>query len=381
MDQKRLNMSDIAIGEPLPWDVYGEGNKLLLRRGHVVESVHQIEELVQRGLFVDAGQVERLAQAKRDAHASPRETPSALRLINLASKRLERLLYNLSNESDAETKILEVGKALAYASDINTDICLASLLLNQNAANYAARHCVDTALLSLRIARAMKKSAEETQLIVAAALTMNIGMLRQHDQLQNKEEPLSEKDSELVKAHPEASVQLLQQAGISQPDWLAYVRLHHENEDGSGYPLGKTVGAVPQNARIIAFSDRYCAAISNRKYRKVLLPGTAMREVLLPGGKPSDPMLAAYFVKELGTYPPGSFVRLQNGEIGVVTRRPLATPAPVVHAFIGPRGAPLSFPIQRDTGKELYAIREILSGQQVTLRFSMQQLWGDEAAL
>ena len=107
-----------------------------------------------------------------------------------------------------------------------------------------------------------------------------------------------------------------------------------------------------------------------------------MRDVLLPRGKPSDPMLAAYFIKELGTYPPGSFVRLQNGEIGVVTRRPLAASAPpVVHAFIGPRGAPLSFPIQRDTGKELYAIREVLSTQQVTLRFSMQQLWGNEAAL
>ena len=92
-------------------------------------------------------------------------------------------------------------------------------------------------------------------------------------------------------------------------------------------------------------------------------------------------MLAAYFIKELGTAPPGAFVRLQNGEIGVVTRRGKATATPIVHAFIGPRGAPLSFPIQRDTGKELYAMRDTLSCDQAMLPFSMQQLWGEEAAL
>jgi hypothetical protein len=72
---------------------------------------------------------------------------------------------------------------------------------------------------------------------------------------------------------------------------------------------------------------------------------------------------------------------LQNGEIGVVTRRGAAPATPVVHAFIGPRGAPLSFPIQRDTSKELYAVREVLASDQAMLPFSMQQLWGEEAAL
>ena len=64
-----------------------------------------------------------------------------------------------------------------------------------------------------------------------------------------------------------------------------------------------------------------------------------------------------------------------------MTRRGRAAATPVVHSFIGPRGAPLSFPIQCDTGKELYAIRDTLGGEQAMLRFSMQQLWGDEASL
>lgn len=381
MDQRRLSMSDIAVGEPLPWDVYGEGNKLLLRRGHIVQSISQVEALVERGLFIDAGQAERVAQARKDAQRVKAETPSALRFINLVHKRLERLLYNLGNETDAQSKILEVVKALNYAYDINPDIALGSVLLNQSAASYSIRHCVDTALIAAAIARAIKKTPEEIEIIMAAALTMNVATLRHHDALQDKQDALSEREAELVRNHVQASVEQLKQAGISHPDWLMYVQLHHENEDGSGYPLGKDVKEVPQNARILALADRYCAAVSNRKYRKTLMPNAAMRDVLLGGGKPSDPMLAAYFIKELGTYPPGTFVRLQNGEIGVVTRRARNAASPVVHSFIGPRGAPLSFPIQRDTSKDLHAVREIISGQQVKLCFSMQQLWGDEAAL
>lgn len=381
IDQRRLSVSDLVIGEPLPFDVYGEGNKLLLRRGHIVANVRLAEELVQRGLYIDASQAERLAQAKKEAQTTKREIPSALRFINLGTRRLERLLYNLTNEADAQDKILEVVKALTYAADINIDIAVATVFLNQAAAHYAVRHSVDSALVALLIARAMKKPSQEIQAIMAAALTMNIAMLRQQDQLENKEEPLTEAETELIRTHSSKGVEILKQVGVTHQEWLSYVELHHENEDGSGYPLGKEIKVVPQNARILALADHYCASVSIRKYRKTLLPSAALRDVLLTGGRASDPMLAAYFIKELGTHPPGSFVRLQNGEIGVVTRRGKAPATPVVHAFIGPRGAPLSFPIQRDTGKELYEIRDTLSSEQATLRFNMHQLWGDEAAL
>lgn len=381
MDQRRLSMADIVLGEPLPWDVYDEGNRLLLRRGHIVQNLSQVEALINRGLFVDAGQVEAAARAKREAQEKKPEVPSALRFINLANKRLERLLYNLGNETDAPAKILEVAKALTYAHDIHPDVALASIFLNQEAANYAVRHCVDTALLALPIARAMNKAPDDIQSILAAALTMNIGMLRLQDQLQGKQEALTDKEREIIRNHPNESASLLEQMGVSDPVWLSYVRLHHENDDGSGYPLGENVGSIPQSAKIVAMADRYCASVAHRKYRKNLQPSAVLRDVFLAGGKASDPMLAAYFIKELSTYPPGAFVRLQNGEIAVVTRKTKSASEPIVHALIGPRGAPLSFPIQRDTSKDLYKIREAISGQQATLRFSMQQLWGAEAAL
>lgn len=383
MDQKNLTVADFLIGHPLPWDVYTEGDKLLLRRGQIVQSVEQLHKLLERGLYINRSS-EEATQAAAKAHERPvpkkAETPSALHFINLANKRLERLLYNLVNEDGAQEKLLEVVKALNHAVNINSDVALASVLLNQDAANYAVRHSVDTAIVALHVARAMKKTPDEMQAIMAAALTMNIGMLRQQDHLESKSEPLTEKENDIIRHHPQESVAILRQAGISDPEWLSYVLLHHENEDGSGYPLGTGIGDIPQNARIVAMADRYCAAVSHRKYRKTLMPNASLRDVLMAGGKASDPMLAAYFIKELGMYPPGAFVRLQNEEIAVVTKRATADEAAIVHAFIGPRNSALSIPLQRETAKKVFAIREAVSSDQITLRFSMHQLWGDVAA-
>ena len=102
MDQHRITMSDIVIGEALPWDVFDASGHLLLSRGYVVERAQQVQALVERGLFVDAKSIEKKQQPKP---AKVQELPSVLRLINLANKRLERLLFNLANDPD-ETKNL-----------------------------------------------------------------------------------------------------------------------------------------------------------------------------------------------------------------------------------------------------------------------------------
>lgn len=46
-----LEVTDIAVGKPLPWPVYDEHRKLLLHEGFVIESASQAESLISKGLF------------------------------------------------------------------------------------------------------------------------------------------------------------------------------------------------------------------------------------------------------------------------------------------------------------------------------------------
>lgn len=77
----------------------------------------------------------------------------------------------------------------------------------------------------------------------------------------------------------------------------------------------------------------------------------------------------------------GSYVRLLNGEIGVVTCKGLNSTTPYVHALIGPRGARLGVPLRRDTRHDLHAIREVLSAARAGAAFRPEQLWGRAASL
>lgn len=377
MANRRISISDIVIGQPLQWDVYGSDNNLLLRKGYMINNANQVSALIERGLFADID-----SSDPRDKKPIPRqiEIASVVRMINVARVDLRTLSYNIASEPDARNKILALAKLVATATYMDSDVALGSILLSQEE-SYASRHCVDTAVVAVLVAKALKKSPDEVVMLGAAALTMNLSMLRQQERLQDKSEALTEEEKVFISLHPENTVSQLRSAGVEDEDWLSWIFSHHENEDGTGYPSQKKGPEIPQNAKIISIADRYCARVCARSYRKSLLPNAALRDILISGKTTIDPMLVMLFIRELGTYPIGSFVKLENGEVGVVSSKGATTTTPYVHSLIGPRGAPLSMPIKRDTQKSLQSIREVLHRDQVPIRFTMRQIWGEVASL
>lgn len=306
-------------------------------------------------------------------------SPSVLALINAAHRRLEHLLFNLEGEREAQIHVLDIAKALADATDRNPDIALACILLNQDEGRYAIRHCVDSAVVALLVGQALDMAQNEILSVMAAALTMNVGMLRNQEELQSRQEAISEREQAFIRAHPKESVNLLKQADVEDSNWLTYVLLHHENEDGSGYPFGKYGAEIPLGAKIVALADRYCARVSSRSYRKSLLPNEALSDILLADHRSVDPMLTACFIRVLGVYPTGAVVRLHSGETGVVCGKGESSAAPLVHVLLGADGALLSAPLRRDTSAPTYAVCEMMNEEKAGLRFRMHQVWGDAA--
>lgn len=47
----KVAVSEVEVGKPLPHPLYDGNRKLLLKRGYVVETEHQCEQLVERGLY------------------------------------------------------------------------------------------------------------------------------------------------------------------------------------------------------------------------------------------------------------------------------------------------------------------------------------------
>ncbi|MES2127811.1 MAG: HD domain-containing phosphohydrolase [Pseudomonadota bacterium] len=373
MELRAINPGELEVGKPLPWDVYGDGGGLLAKKGHQIANDNQIESLVKRGKVA--------FEEKRSQRAE--DPPSVLRILNAVNRRLQMLLAEiaLGRCVQAATKLEETARLVICAVELHPDVALATILHNQQAGPYAVRHSIDTAIVAMLVARAMKKTPEEVMTVTLAALTMNVGMLEHQERMQGTAAPLSTDDAALIREHPEAGVHLLERAGIRDRAWLDCVLLHHENENGTGYPKGMQSAQIPELAKIISLSDRYCARVSARAYRKQMVPNQALRDILLEGKTTIDAQLAAVFIRELGVYPIGTFVRLLNGEIGVVTRKGRSTTTPIVDALVGPRGAPLDVIIRRDTHEERHAIREVLNETQAAIGFNLDQLWGRVASV
>ena len=145
--------------------------------------------------------------------------------------------------------------------------------------------------------------------------------------------------------------------------------------NGKGYPRGLALGDISGAARILKLADMYTAMITPRSYRKAMLSKTAMRDIFLKRGSEIDEELAVYIVKELGVYPPGAFVKLQSGELAIVTHRGGNPKAPTVKAVVGPRGAPFDKPVLRKTDIREYEILDVVERDMI-VKIDLHKLWG-----
>lgn len=368
MAGRRVLLSELRPGEALPWGLYGAARNcapLLLRKGDLAPAAGQLGALVEAGLY-----------------ACAEDAPSVLHQLNDANRRLERLLLDLHANNDAERDLRDIAARVVAATEQNPDIALACVFLNQIGGSHAVRHSTETAVVATLIAQGLQAGPQTTLRVVAAALTMNASMLHQHDSFQSRRTALTREEIELMRRHPADSAELLKCAGIKDEAWLACVMLHHQHDSGD-----EDGGVVNRDARLIGLADRYCARVSARNYRCSLLPDHALHHALREAREPVDIELAAQLALQVGAYPPGSLVRLENGERGVmVTRREQGGAGALASVLIGADGKPLAadtapFAALRRTDAPGWSIAEALHENQLPVRFSMRHVWGEQACL
>ena len=280
--RQRISQHELKVGQPLPWDAFDEHGVLLLHQGEAVPSQRAIDRLIECGLFAQKEEVDPRAHT-----AGADEKPSALQCIVDARRTLATGFGQTSGSiDDFAGRMDRLNQSVRNACDTHATVCLASILLMQDT-TYTARHPVDVAILAYLLAKELSLDEAAQQATVAAALTMNLGMIEVQEKIDTICGQLNEKLMSMIKKHPALGVERLMKLGIADEKWLALVQRHHENIDGSGYPAGLSGDAIEMGARIIGLVDRYCAMVSGRSYRPPLKPSTALRDIYTKQGKKS----------------------------------------------------------------------------------------------
>ena len=394
---KSLPLDAIALQQPVPVNVWDPKGVLLLRKGEAITSEQHRGLLMLHSPVVleadwrawsysytteldrmvrDNAPLNRIAgvsHAVEVPNVEAREEAGPVELWADAHAALNSLLHQGTAATQFNDKLERLAARSQRLWRSAPDDCLLVLvqLLFDARMGYSATHALLAAGLCALVSPSTGLSPAEQATLFRAALTMNMGMTRTHDAMARQTGALTDAQRQTVREHPLRSAALLRELGVADALWLRLVEEQHERPDGSGYPAGKPVADLAQ--RLLQMADVYVACISPRQGRGGLLSQQVARELYLGPDQQPD-ALGALFVKHIGFYPPGSYVRLASGEVAVVTRRGAKANAPQVFAIVGRQGMPLGEPTWRDTQDPAHEIRASLPPGDVRVLVNVPRL-------
>lgn len=397
MNLVSINLESIRVGKPLPFSIRNQHGALLAQKGFMVNSLEDLDMLLgHRGrLFVNVVESESQRRAYvgqlhtliRDDIPLGQIAESQFATFEVASARdnqnttepdwldLQAQAHTLLRDGNPATflpRLERLYSQLARHAEHNPDGTLFALihLSSSEVRQYSATHAMLVCVMCSLAARdVLKWPASDVDLVGKVALTMNMSMTELQDQLAVQHQPPSPEQARKVEQHAMYSVRLLEQLGVTDPDWLEAVLDHHAKLPGrlASRSLGQRV------ARLIQRADIFAARLSPRASRAPDTPASAMKASYFDENREIDEAGAAV-IKAVGIYSPGSFVRLATEEVAVVIKRGANTTTPRVAVMINRTGMPTGELIVRDTSQRDYRILASIAHRDVKVKVNLARL-------
>ena len=180
-----------------------------------------------------------------------------------------------------------------------------------------AFHSINVMVLSLLLGKAAELSAEEMKYLGVGALLHDAGKTEIPPRIL-RATTRTPPEEEYYRAHVGYGIKAVAGAkGMAVPA-RNIIACHHERWDGNGFPNRLAGDKIPRLARIAALANRYDNLCNPFDLKMAKTPAEAVAFMFKHEKAHYDPELPQIFVKAIGVYPPGSFVSLSDGSIGLV---------------------------------------------------------------
>lgn len=152
--------------------------------------------------------------------------------------------------------------------------------------------------LALALGQRLGFSASQLDELALAVVLHDIGKVAVPDHILTKAEPVTGKEWQIVKNHPEVGFRIAaaspELAGIAD-----HILHHHEHWNGGGYPQGLSGEAIPVQSRIIALVDAFDVMTNPQPYAQPFGTAEAILELQRCAGSQFDPRLTKDFAAVL----------------------------------------------------------------------------------
>jgi putative nucleotidyltransferase with HDIG domain len=207
----------------------------------------------------------------------------------LQEKEHAYIMFAGQPDRDMRNKFINVHPA---AMEDMVDVIFASSIKSEPG---TARHSLRVTSFAVALARKVKLNDEDVENLRFASLLHDVGKLAVDEAILFKEGKLDEQEFEVIKNHPGWGVEMLKPVFFLEKV-LPIMMSHHENFDGTGYPVGLKGDEIPHEARILAVADIYEALTADRPYRKAFSKEKSIVIMEESKGNKLDPVLVDIFL-------------------------------------------------------------------------------------
>ncbi len=299
---------DMILGTTL----YGDNGEILLTKGTPLK-LSYLEILIRLG-YCGIYITDELS-----------EDTTVTEIISDALKM--RTMKSIKNLMKPDIKEKEIKSSLGITEGLMKNIvdeisCNDDIIVNmidlKVVSEYTFYHSVNVCVLSLILGATLKLRKRQLYLLGIASLLHDIGKIYTPKEILDKPSKLTYEEFETIKLHSANGYRYVKKYLDIDTKVSVGIYQHHERYDGTGYPLNIKGGKISLFGRIIAIADVYDALVSDRPYRKGILPSEAVEYIMGGGGTMFDHHLVRIFSDRIACYPIGTCVILSNNLIGIV---------------------------------------------------------------
>ena len=331
--RKRISVDELKVGMYCA-DVLNADGVLILAAHIPVSNLEQISILKRLGVMTVEIDVTKGIDVAPPGPPARATTKGAAAVTESYAEELPvaKDLYRKTIQSVQHAiKAIKLGKAYStHEIEATVKGIVESILRNSDALTnicqirgyneYVYEHSVNVTILVCALCHIMGYEKDTIIEAGVGAFLHDLGMIWIPENIVNKPDKLSEAESMVIKRHPEYGLEILKdRKGISILSRTIVIQ-HHERLNGKGYPKGLRGDRIHEIGSIAGIADAYDAMTSNRVHRSALTPQQALAFLYSVSDKEFPKKITEHFVKLLGVYPVGSFVRLMGGEMGIVVR-------------------------------------------------------------
>ena len=383
----------LAVGQPLPVDIWSASGQLLLRKGQpVVSEEHRDKLHAHHASSTPADALawqrsyermvhELLSQGVDVQEVSRAPMPSEIResdyvvgkQLNGGWLDLQEVLRGILYQGGLAINPLErlagiEAKALALLkADVDDSLFCLFQALADTSQGYCATHALLCAAVCELTAQKLALPDLQRAALMKSALVMNIGMARDQDSLTRQQSAPTDWQRKLIQEHPVKSVDILQGFGLDDPDVLDLVRWHHD--PGTYQGLESMVLA----RHVLAMADSFIAKMAGRKTRVSMSPVKAVKTMVM-GAEGIGLGVGSAMAQAAGFYPPGTYVKLANGETALSVQRGERANTPWIISILDKDGVALGKWVCKETTTPATTIASAVTAENVRVTVNIDKI-------